>query len=134
MYNTKDRLRGAKGKKVYTNRKRSYFGYANGNFCSLNCQNDWFQQYGDRCIDYIGRITVSPERPEESLSYWEIRTSLSQDVEREILNENNVDRYSTAYWNEYHRRVSIRLRDYFQGESNNNPSNQNLMEALANKI
>ena len=31
--------------------------YGDGNFCSLNCQNDWFNTYSDRAIDHFGRTT-----------------------------------------------------------------------------
>ena len=56
-YKTKDRIRGAKGSKSYQTRRRSSFYYGGNNFCSLNCQNDWFQEYGDRAIDHFGRTT-----------------------------------------------------------------------------
>jgi len=55
-YTTKDRLRGPKGNKTFQTRRRSSFYYGNGNFCSLNCQNDWFHNYGDRAIDHFGRL------------------------------------------------------------------------------
>ena len=53
---TQDRIRGSKGNKCYQTRRRSSFYYG-GNFCSLNCQNDWFSEYGDRAIDHFGRTT-----------------------------------------------------------------------------
>ena len=56
-YKTKDRIRGAKGSKSYQTRRRSSFYYGGNNFCSLNCQNDWFHEYGDRAIDHFGRTT-----------------------------------------------------------------------------
>ena len=56
-YRTKDRIRGNKGSKSYQTRRRSSFYYGGNNFCSLNCQNDWFNEYGDRAIDYFGRLT-----------------------------------------------------------------------------
>ena len=55
-YTTKDRIRGSKGDKHYETRKRSSFYYGKSNFCSLNCQNDWFSLNGDRAIDHFGRI------------------------------------------------------------------------------
>ena len=57
QYLTKDRLRGSKENKTNQTRRRSSFYYGNGNFCSLNCQNDWFESFGDRAIDHFGRIT-----------------------------------------------------------------------------
>ena len=55
-YKTKDRIRGAKGKS-YQTRRRSSFYYGGSNFCSLNCQTDWFNEYGTRAIDHFGRTT-----------------------------------------------------------------------------
>ena len=56
-YKTKDRIRGAKGSKSYQTRRRSSFYYGGNNFCSLNCQNDWFNEYGNQAIDHFGRLT-----------------------------------------------------------------------------
>ena len=56
-YKTKDRIRGTKGDKSYQTRRRSSFYYGKNNFCSLNCQNDWFATNGDRAIDHFGRTT-----------------------------------------------------------------------------
>ena len=56
-YKTKDRIRGVKGNKSYQTRRRSSFYYGGSNFCSLNCQTDWFNEYGTRAIDHFGRTT-----------------------------------------------------------------------------
>jgi len=55
-HKTKDRIRGPKGDKHYETRKRSSFYYGKSNFCSLNCQNDWFNKFGDMAINHFGRI------------------------------------------------------------------------------
>jgi hypothetical protein len=55
-YKTKDRIRGHKGDKHYETRKRSSFYYGKSNFCSLNCQNDWFNKFGDMAINHFGRL------------------------------------------------------------------------------
>jgi len=55
-YKTKDRIRGSKGDKHYETRKRSSFYYGKSNFCSLNCQNDWFIKFGQQAVDHFGRI------------------------------------------------------------------------------
>ena len=55
-HKTKDRIRGTKGNKHYETRRRTYLGYGD-NFCSLNCQDDWFKIYGTRAIDHFGRTT-----------------------------------------------------------------------------
>ena len=55
-YETKDRIRGPKGDKHYETRRRTYLGYGD-NFCSLNCQDEWFAMYGTRAVDHFGRTT-----------------------------------------------------------------------------
>ena len=57
QYNTKDRLKGVKENKTFQTRRRSSFYYGNGNFCSLNCQNDWFNTHGNNAINHFGRVT-----------------------------------------------------------------------------
>ena len=68
-HKTKDRIRGPKGDKHYQTRRASSFYYGNGNFCTLNCQDDWFREYGTRAIDHFGR-TTEPKRlvPENAWS------------------------------------------------------------------
>ena len=56
-YDTKDRKRGPKGNKVNQTRRRSQFYYLQGNACSMQCQDDWFKQYGERALNHFGRIT-----------------------------------------------------------------------------
>ena len=56
-YDTKDRKRGSKGNRVNQTRRRSDFYYGGGNFCSMNCYNDWAEQFIDRAVDQIsGRL------------------------------------------------------------------------------
>jgi hypothetical protein len=55
-YHTKDRIRGSQGDKHYETRRRSQFYYGQDNFCSLGCYNDWFNTFGNRAIDYFGRL------------------------------------------------------------------------------
>ena len=55
-HKTKDRIRGPKGDKHYETRRRSHM-YYNGEFCSLNCQDDWFRTVGKQAIDHFGRVT-----------------------------------------------------------------------------
>ena len=56
QYRTKDRIRGTKGAKYYSTRRRSEFYYSD-NFCSLNCQSDWLNQNIERALNHFGRIT-----------------------------------------------------------------------------
>jgi len=56
-YKTKDRIRGTKGSKSYQTRRRSSFYYAQGNFCSIRCQDDWLEQNIEHALNHFGRIT-----------------------------------------------------------------------------
>ena len=62
-YKTKDRIRGPKGAKHYQTRRRSSFYYLNGNACSMNCQDDWFNKFGEQALNHFGRI-VEPKKTE----------------------------------------------------------------------
>ena len=65
-YTTKDRLKGSKDNKTYQTRRRSSFYYGQGNFCSMNCQTDWFEEYGNKAIDHFGRLTEPKHLTEEN--------------------------------------------------------------------
>jgi len=66
QYTTKDRLRGTKPNKTFQTRRRSCFYYGQSNFCSLNCQNDWFGEFGDLAIDHFGRTTEPKHLTEQN--------------------------------------------------------------------
>ena len=55
-YRTKDRIRGTKGAKYYSTRRRSSFYYSDS-FCSQQCQNDWLNQNIERALIHFGRVT-----------------------------------------------------------------------------
>ena len=66
-YDTKDRKRGSKDSRKNQTRRRSYFYYGGGNFCSMNCYNDWADQFMDRAIDQIsGRLNEPITLTEEN--------------------------------------------------------------------
>ena len=67
-HQTKDRIRGPKGNKTYQTRRRSHFYYG-GNFCSMWCQNQWFDKFGNRAIDHFGRLT-EPKRLTEHNAWY----------------------------------------------------------------
>ena len=69
LYKTQDRIKGTKPNKTYQTRRRSSFYYGNGNFCSLNCQNDWFIKYGDQAIDHFGRTTEAKHLTKDNAWY-----------------------------------------------------------------
>ena len=59
-YDTKDRKRGSKGNRTNQTRRRSEFYYGGGNFCSMNCYNDWASDFMDRAIDQVSGRIVEP--------------------------------------------------------------------------
>ena len=65
-YHTKDRLKGMKDNKTYQTRRRSSMYYGSGNFCSMNCYNDWAETFIDRAIDHFGRLTEPKHLTEDN--------------------------------------------------------------------
>ena len=87
-YNTKDRLKGQKDNKTFQTRRRSDFYYGGGNFCSLNCQNDWFNDFGDRAIDHFGRLTEPKHLTKENawIKQYDYRSYRGEEDEYISLN------------------------------------------------
>ena len=65
-YFTQDRVKGPQGHKTNQTRRRSSLYYGNGNFCSLWCQNNWFDKFGNRAIDHFGRTTEAKHLTEDN--------------------------------------------------------------------
>ena len=57
IYDTKDRKRGPKDNKRNETRRRSSFYYLDGHACSMACERDWFNRYGQRALQHFGMIT-----------------------------------------------------------------------------
>ena len=68
-YRTKDRIRGSKGDKHYETRKRSSFYYLGGNACSMMCERDWFNKFGNMALNHFGRIH-EPKRTDASGAWY----------------------------------------------------------------
>ena len=66
QYCTKDRLKGQKDNKTYQTRRRSSMYYGTGNFCSMQCYNDWAETFIDRAIDHFGRLTEPKHLTEDN--------------------------------------------------------------------
>ena len=66
QYTTKDRLRGPKENKTFQTRRRSSMYYGKGNFCSMQCYNDWAEEFSDRAIDHFGRLTEPKHLTEDN--------------------------------------------------------------------
>ena len=80
-YDTSDRKRGVKGSKTNQTRKRTSFEYGHGNFCTLQCQNDWFKTHGDNAVNHFGRLEKPITLTEDNAwqrrynhEYWGDRT------------------------------------------------------------
>ena len=73
-YETKDRIRGTKGNKSYQTRRRSNFYYLGNNACSMQCERDWFQKFGNQAVDHYGRIhepkKLMPENAWRNIRNW----------------------------------------------------------------
>ena len=92
-YDTKDRKKGIKGHKRNETRKRTSFYYGNGNFCSLNCQTDWFNTHGDNAINHFGRVEQPIILTEDNAwqrvwkrAYWDDNT-LPEYIERNQISK-----------------------------------------------
>ena len=68
-YRTKDRIRGPKGAKHYQTRRRSSFYYLGGNACSMNCEHDWFEKFGELALNHFGRM-VEPKRTDCDIAWY----------------------------------------------------------------
>ena len=109
-YDTKDRKRGSKDNRTNQTRRRSSFYYGGGNFCSLNCYNDWSEDFMNRAIDNIsGRITEPYILTEENA--WTKRRRYRWD------NTNNVNGYEISYY--WLNTISDRSIDITEEEFNN---------------
>ena len=54
-YKTKDRIRGTKGQKYYSTRRRPNLLW--NSFCSQRCADDWLIKNIERALDHFGRTT-----------------------------------------------------------------------------
>jgi len=92
-YETKDRIRGPKGAKYYQTRRRTSFHYLGGNACSMRCESDWFQKFGDQAVDYFGRITEPKKLVPENAWYkdndydWQSSTHSNWRFVNKLTNE-----------------------------------------------
>ena len=75
------------GNKVNQTRTLSTYTYGNGNFCTLGCQNDWWETHGTRVVEYVGRVNeplILTEdngwRKKYNQNYWD-NNALPQFVE-----------------------------------------------------
>ena len=108
-YDTKDRKRGAKGNRTNQTRRRSYLYYGGGNFCSLNCYNDWANQFMDRAIDSISGRLHEPMKMSEENAWRKLR--------RYIWNNNSSGSLSYIY--HWKNTCTGEVRDMTEEDFNN---------------
>jgi len=101
QYQTKDRLKGMKDNKTYQTRRRSNLYYGSGNFCSMNCQIDWFQLYGDRAIDHFGRLT-EPKHLNEN-NAWQKTYDWNSSDDRIYIYRNGITQETRPITREQYR-------------------------------
>jgi hypothetical protein len=106
-YDTKDRKRGPKGNKVNQTRRRSQFYNLQGNACSMTCERDWFEKFGERALNHFGRITQpivltennawskryrytwQQENNESNHYFYNMCTGEERDITEQQFNDNN---------------------------------------------
>ena len=87
---TQDRIKGSKGNKTYQTRRRSSFYYGNGNFCSMWCQNDWFNDFGNKAIDHFGRLTEPKKLTEQNAWVKDYDWRASEDDSHRYFTRNEL--------------------------------------------
>jgi hypothetical protein len=83
-----------KDNKTFQTRRRSSMYYGSGNFCSMGCQDDWFNEYGTRAIDHFGRLTEPKHLTEESawVKDYDWRNSTDESHRHYFLNKITKER------------------------------------------
>jgi hypothetical protein len=103
QHNTKDRLKGPKGSKTFQTRRRSSMYYGSGNFCSWNCLNDWFNDFGDRAIDHFGRLTEPKHLTEDNAWIKDYDWQNTTDDERRYYYLNKITKEQRPLTREQYR-------------------------------
>ena len=102
-YKTKDRIRGPKGDKHYETRRRSSFYNLGGNACSMVCERDWFDKFGNMALDHFGRIH-EPKRTTADSAWHKVSSYNGYD---------NTPRYNHYFVNDLlGERISITQQQY----------------------
>jgi len=98
-----------KGSKTYQTRRRSSFYYGGENFCSLNCQNDWFNEYGDLAIDHFGRTTKAKHLTEQNAWYKDYNYQAGWNSERDYIYVNGITKEQRPLTEEQYNDKSYNL-------------------------
>ena len=109
QYHTKDRLKGIKGSKTYQTRRRSSMYYGKGNFCSMQCYNDWADIFSDRAIDHFGRLTEPKHLTEENA--WQKTYDWSGPDEQLYVYRNSITKEQRPLTREQYNDTSYTLNE-----------------------
>ena len=110
-YCTQDRLKGPKDNKTFQTRRRSAFYYGQSNFCSLNCQNDWFHNYGNRAINHFGRTTEPKHLTEENAWVKDYDWRNTTDDEHRYYTVNKISQEQRPLTEEQYRDSNYTLNE-----------------------
>jgi hypothetical protein len=109
QYNTKDRLKGVKGSKTFQTRRRSDFYYGSGNFCSMNCYNDWAETFIDRAVDHFGRLTEPKHLTEDNA--WQKTYDWNSNDETVYVYRNGITKEERTLTEEQYRDTNYTLNE-----------------------
>ena len=108
-YKTKDRLKGQKDNKTFQTRRRSSMYYGSGNFCSLGCQDDWFNDFGDKAINHFGRLT-EPKHLNEN-NAWTKTYDWNSNDDRIYIYVNGITKEQRPLTEEQYRDTNYTLNE-----------------------
>ena len=107
---TKDRLKGPKDNKTYQTRRRSAMYYGSGNFCSMQCYNDWAEIFIDRAVDHFGRLT-EPKHLNENNAWQKTYDWDSDYTNRLYVYRNGITKEERPLTREQYRDTNYTLNE-----------------------
>ena len=110
QHQTKDRLKGPKDNKTYQTRRRSGFYYG-GNFCSMQCYNDWFYKYGTQAVNHFGRTTEVKHLTEENAWVKDYNYQAGWNSERDYIYVNKITLEQRPLTEEQYRDTNYTLNE-----------------------
>ena len=101
-YMKTDRKRGIKGDKYFQTRTLGRYGFGDNNFCTLNCQNDWWTKHGTQAVDHFGRLHEPIKLTEENAWVKSYNWGSGDSTEHYFLNKLTNERVplTEAQWND----------------------------------
>jgi len=110
-YCTKDRLKGTKENKTFQTRRRSSMYYGSGNFCSMQCYNDWAETFIDKAVDHFGRLTEPKHLTEENAWVKDYDWRRTTDDEHRYYTVNKISKEQRPLTEEQYRDSNYTLNE-----------------------